>query len=156
MNAKYFYAADGNSFYVSKDGGLTFTVSVALSNNGANSIKVHPTVAGDVWFSTSSGMYHSTDFGASFTKIASVSASYAIALGKGTGSYPNLYAFLTTTTSGSNILALSTDKGVTWTRINDAQHGFGAAGANCLAASWDTVGEVFVGTNGRGIFYGLP
>ncbi|KFY36557.1 hypothetical protein V495_07796 [Pseudogymnoascus sp. VKM F-4514 (FW-929)] len=156
VNAKYFYAADGNSFYVSKDGGLTFAISAALSNNGANAIKVHPTVAGDVWFSTSSGLYHSTDFGSTFTKISSVSASYAIALGKGTGSYPNLYAFLTTSTSGGNILAVSADKGVTWTQINDAQHGFGAASANCLAASWDTVGEVFVGTNGRGIFYGLP
>ena len=156
VNAKYFYAADQNSFYVSKDSGKTFAVSVALSNNGANAIKVHPTVAGDVWFSTSSGLYHSTDFGVTFTKIASVSQSFAIALGKGTGSYPNLYAFLTTATSGGNILAMSADQGATWTQINDAQHGFGAASANCLAASWDVVGEVFVGTNGRGIFYGLP
>jgi xyloglucan-specific exo-beta-1,4-glucanase len=27
---------------------------------------------------------------------------------------------------------------------------------DCVAASWDTTGLVFVGTNGRGIFYGLP
>jgi xyloglucan-specific exo-beta-1,4-glucanase len=156
VNGKYFYAADTNSFYVSKDGGVTFAVSVALANNGANAIEVHPAVAGDVWLSTSSGLYHSTNFGASFTKLASVTESFAIALGKGTGSYPNIYGFVNTGSAAGNVLSVSADQGATWTQISDAAHGFGSSSANCLAASWDTVGEVFVGTNGRGIYYGLP
>jgi xyloglucan-specific exo-beta-1,4-glucanase len=156
VNGKYFYAADSTSFYGSKDGGVTFAVSVALANNGVNAIEVHPAVAGDVWFSTSSGLYHSTNFGASFTKLASVTESFAITLGKGTGSYPNIYGFVNTGSAAGNVLSVSTDQGATWTQISDAAHGFGASSANCLAASWDTVGEVFVGTNGRGIYYGLP
>jgi xyloglucan-specific exo-beta-1,4-glucanase len=154
VDAKYFYAADSTNFYISKDAGVTFTTS-ALANNGANAIEVNQLVAGDVWFSSSSGLYHSTDFGASFAKTAGVSESYAITLGKGTGSYPNVYAFVTVS-GGSNALSVSTDAGTSWTKISDASHGFASSGADCLAASWDVVGEVFVGTNGRGIFYGLP
>jgi xyloglucan-specific exo-beta-1,4-glucanase len=151
VNAKYFYAADQNSVYVSSDSGATWATT-SLSTGGANSVKVHPTVAGDFWVAGSSGLWHSTDFGKTFTKSASVTTAYSIALGKGTGSYPNLYLFGTTSTATT--LFVSSDVGATWTVISDAQHGFGAASANCLAASMDTAGLVFVGTNGRGIFYG--
>lgn len=151
VNAKYFYAADQNSVYVSADGGATFTTT-SLSSGGANSLEVHPTVAGDVWLGGSSGLWHSTDFGKTWAKSGSVTTAYAIAIGKGTGSYPNVYGFVTTATAST--LQFSADQGVTWTVISDAQHGFGAPSANCLAASMDTAGLVFVGTNGRGIFYG--
>jgi xyloglucan-specific exo-beta-1,4-glucanase len=153
VSANYFYAADQNNVYVSNDGGATW-ITTALSNGGANAITVHPTVAGDVWLSTSSGLYHSTNFGETWEKNAAVTNGYAIALGKGSGSYPNIYGFIQTT--GSNLLQVSTDQGATWTQISDAAHGFGASDSNCLAASIDTAGLVFVGTNGRGIFYGLP
>ncbi len=154
-NAHYFYAGDSSSFYVSSDGGTTFSITANIPNNGANSIKVHPAVAGDVWFSTTNGLYHSTNFGKTFTKIASVTEAYAIAIGKGTGNTPNLFGFVTTTSGkGGAPLSLSRDLGKTWTQISDTAHGFGSSSANCLAASWDVVGEVFVGTNGRGIFYG--
>ena len=154
VDGKYFYAADSNAVYVSSDGGATFPTSTSLASGGANAIVVHPTVAGDVWISANNGLYHSTDFGKTFTQLTSVSSGKAIALGKGTGSYPNIYGFVTT--SSSSGLQVSADKGATWTQISDAAHGFGASGGDCLAASMDTTGLVFVGTNGRGIFYGLP
>ena len=40
--------------------------------------------------------------------------------------------------------------------ISDASHGFGSANSNPVAASQNQEGLVFVGTNGRGIFYGTP
>jgi xyloglucan-specific exo-beta-1,4-glucanase len=143
-----------NNVYVSSDGGATFPTSVSLPNYGVNAVEVHPKVAGDVWVSTGNGLYHSTDFGKSFTKITAITSSYAIALGKGTGNYPNVYAFCST--GGTSTLQLSTDVGATWTPISDSGHGFGSSGSGILAASWDATGLVFVGTNGRGIFYGLP
>jgi xyloglucan-specific exo-beta-1,4-glucanase len=154
VNGNYFYAADQNNVYVSSDGGATWPTSTSLANYGVNAVEVHPTVAGDVWISTSNGLYHSTNFGQTFTQISGVTGSYAIALGKGTGSYPNVYSFVSTT--GSTTLQVSADMGVTWTPISDSGHGFGASGGDCLAASMDTTGLVFVGANGRGAFYGLP
>jgi len=154
VNGNYFYAADQNNVYVSSDGGATWPVSTSLANYGVNAVVVHPKVAGDVWVSTSNGLYHSTDFGKTFSKISAVTSSYAIALGKGTGSYPGVCGFVSTTRSTT--LQVSADMGATWTVISDLGHGFGASGGDCVAASWDTNGLVFVGTNGRGIFYGLP
>ena len=154
VNPKYFYAGDTTGIYVSSDGGHTFNATAKITSYGGVYIKVHPATAGDVWFSTDQGIYHSTDFGQSFSTIAGVEWAEAIAIGKGSGSYANVYAF--STMGGVAALRMSADAGTTWTVISDAQHGFGSASANCLAASWDTEGLVFVGTNGRGIFYGLP
>jgi xyloglucan-specific exo-beta-1,4-glucanase len=154
VNDSYFYAASTSSFYVSTDGGATFTATASISSSWAVKIVAHPTIAGDVWFSTSTGLYHSTDFGSTFTKISSVSESYAIALGLGTGDYLNLYGFVSL--SDQILLRVSSDEGATWTTIQDSAHGFGSSGSTVLGASLDTEGLVFVGTNGRGIFYGLP
>jgi xyloglucan-specific exo-beta-1,4-glucanase len=153
-NGNYFYAADQNNVYVSSDRGAIWPTLTSLANYGVSAVVVHSMVAGDVWISTSNGLYHSTNFGKTFTQISAVTSSYAIALGKGTGSYPNIYSFVSTT--GSDTLQVSTDMGATWTVISDSGHSFGASGSDCLAASMDTAGLVFVGTNGRGIFYGLP
>ncbi len=44
-------------------------------------IVVNPDVAGDVWVSTDVGLFHSTDYGSTFTAIEGVSQAWAIALG---------------------------------------------------------------------------
>lgn len=60
------------SFYVSLDVGVTFTKTVALGSSTAiNQIRVHPNVAGDVWASTDVGLFHSVDFGHTFTQVSS-------------------------------------------------------------------------------------
>lgn len=151
VNTNYFYGADSNGFYVSSDAGATFATSTTVSGSPSD-LKVHPSIAGDIWLSTSAGLFHSTDFGKTFTAISGITSANAIALGKGANAYPNIYGFVTT--SGGFSLQMSADKGATWTSIQVPSIGFGAASANCLAASHDTSGLVFVGTNGRGIFYG--
>lgn len=151
VNANYFYGVDQNGFYVSSDGGATFATASTVSGTPSD-LKVHPSVAGDVWYSSSSGLFHSTDFGKTFT-ATTTSVVGSFALGKGANTYPNVYGFVTV--SGNPVFSLSTDVGVTFTSIQSAGIGFGAASANVVAASQDTAGLVFVGTNGRGIFYGL-
>ena len=60
------------SIYVSSDIGVTFAKTVALgSSTVVNKIRVHPTVAGDVWASTDVGLFHSTNYGSTFTQIGS-------------------------------------------------------------------------------------
>jgi xyloglucan-specific exo-beta-1,4-glucanase len=70
-NNTYFYGGSAGSFYVSSDTGSTFTKTVALgSSTAVNQIRVHPTVAGDVWATTDVGLFHSTNFGQTFTQIS--------------------------------------------------------------------------------------
>ncbi|PGH22974.1 hypothetical protein AJ80_02889 [Polytolypa hystricis UAMH7299] len=155
-NGTVFYAGHGNRFFLSVDSGSTFTsVSTLGSAQAVRDVVVNPTLAGDVWVSTDDGIFHSTDYGKTFKKTdKSVTDAYALALGKGPGKYWNVYGVISR--NGSPIeLFMSNDTGKNWNKIQGTR-GFGAAGGIFLAASKDTSGLVFVGTNGRGAFYGLP
>jgi xyloglucan-specific exo-beta-1,4-glucanase len=48
----------------------------------------------------------------------------------------------------------SIDAGQTWVRINDDQHQWGRAGDTAITGDPRIFGRVYIGTNGRGIFYG--
>nr|QCR98305.1 GH74 xyloglucanase [Ganoderma applanatum] len=153
-NNSIFYGASGSSFYISTDGALTFSIAGSLgSSTSPSRVIVNPNVTGDVWVSTDKGLFHSTDSGSSFTAISAVSQAWSIALGapKTSGGYPAIFA-------AANIGGVgyfrSDDVGVNWVQINDAAHGFGSASANVIAADPRVYGRVYVGTNGRGIFYG--
>ncbi|KAL7271593.1 hypothetical protein RUND412_005635 [Rhizina undulata] len=157
VNGTVFYAAAGNVFYVSTDTGKTFTQASTYTSSSSSSaveIAVHPSVAGDVWVSSSTGLFHSTNYGATFTAVSSVSVGYNFALGKSstTGGYPSIY--LVGTVGGTTGVHRTDDKGVNWVQINDSTHGFGAPSSVVVAADQNTYGRVYLGTNGRGIFYG--
>lgn len=129
-----FYGAAGSSFYLSTDGGKTFSAKGSLGSSASPSkIVVNPGVTGDVWVSTDKGLFHSTNSGTSFTTISGITQAWAIALGAPAkaGGYPALFA-------AANIGGIgyfrSDDAGVNWVKINDAAHGFGSAGANVLTA----------------------
>ncbi|KAL0950944.1 hypothetical protein HGRIS_007696 [Hohenbuehelia grisea] len=153
-NNAVFYGAAGSNFYLSTDGGKTFAAKGSLGSSTAPAkVIVNPGVSGDVWVSTDKGLFHSTDSGTSFASISGVSQAWAIALGapKTAGGYPALFA-------AANIGGIgyfrSDDAGVNWVQINDAAHGFGSASANVITADPRKYGRVYIGTNGRGIFYG--
>ncbi|KAI1420326.1 glycoside hydrolase family 74 protein [Xylaria sp. FL1777] len=152
QNNTVFYAGY-STFYVSKDTGATFAAGGALS--GATSVRdiaAHPKTAGEVWVSTDVGIFRSTNYGASFTKVSTaLTNTYQIALGLGSGSTWNVYAF-GTGSAGARLYG-SGDTGATWTDIQGSSQGFGAIDSAKLAGSGNTAGQVFVGTNGRGVFY---
>jgi len=154
LNDTVFYGAAGNSFYLSTDGAKTFAVKSTLgSSTSPAKVIVNPKVSGDVWVSTDTGLFHSTNFGTTFTAIPGITAAWAIALGapKTATSYPAIFA-------AANIGAVgyfrSDDMGVNWIQINDVAHGFGSAASNAISGDPRIYGRVYVGTNGRGIFYG--
>ncbi|KAJ8084220.1 hypothetical protein PM082_002987 [Marasmius tenuissimus] len=154
-NNSVFYGALTNKFYVSTDGGKTFAAKGTLgSSNSPFKIVVHPSVSGDVWVSTDTGLFHSTNSGSTFTAIAGVSQAWAIGLGAPakSGGYPAVFA-AANIDSGVGYFR-SDDAGVNWVKINDVAHGFGSVGANVLTADPRVYGRVYIGTNGRGIFYG--
>lgn len=157
-NNTVFYGGSAGSFYVSTNNGASFQKTVSLgTSTSVNAIRVHPSVAGDVWATTDTGLYHSTNYGSTFTKIGSgCTAGWSFGFGKAstTGSYPVIFGFFTV--DGATGLFKTEDAGANWQMISDASHGFGAAAANVVNGDLSNYGRVFVGTNGRGIFYGVP
>jgi xyloglucan-specific exo-beta-1,4-glucanase len=150
VKPNYFYAGDTSGIYVSNDGGQTFNTTAKITSFSTPRIKAHPAIAGDIWLSTDQGLFHSIDFGASFTQIPNVQTGNDIAIGK------ESFVYSFNTIGNVAALRLSKDQGESWEVISDSGHGFGSQTSNYLAASMEIEGLVFVGTNGRGMFYGLP
>ncbi|KQY43997.1 cellulose-binding domain-containing protein [Cellulomonas sp. Root137] len=160
VNPSKFYAFSGGTFWTSTDGGATFTASAATGLPTAGNVRFAavPGREGDVWLTGGTttgtyGMWHSTNSGASFTKIAAVDQGDAIGFGKaapGAG-YPAIYT--SSKISGVRGIFRSIDAGATWVRINDDQHQWGWTGSVVIGDP-DVYGRVYVGTNGRGIIVG--
>ncbi|MCZ4121027.1 cellulose binding domain-containing protein [Streptomyces sp. H39-S7] len=160
VDPKTFYAVKSGIFYVSTDGGATFTArpSTGLPQSGPVRFKALPGTRGDVWLAGGSaggtyGLWHSTDAGTTFTRVAGVQEADTIGFGKAApnASYPALY---TSAKIGSaRGIFRSTDAGATWVRINDATHQWGWTGA-AITGDPRVFGRVYVSTNGRGVIYG--
>ncbi|MFJ8135179.1 cellulose binding domain-containing protein [Streptomyces sp. NPDC096013] len=159
-DAKTFYGFKSGTFYVSSDGGATFTASTAAGLPAGDSVrfKALPGTKGDVWLAGGAsdgayGLWHSTDSGATFTRLTNVDQADTIGFGKAaTGaSYQTLYT--SAKIGGVRGIFRSTDKGASWTRINDAAHQWGWTGA-AITGDPRIYGRVYVSTNGRGIVYG--
>ena len=120
-------------------------------------LKTVPGVNGEVWLSLNShGLYRSTNGGVNFAQITKVKKAYLFALGKPqTGSkIPALYLYGEIVGMGEGIFR-SLDRGRTWINIGFLDQPIGNE-PNVMEASWQQFGLVFIGTNGRGIYYGTP
>ncbi|MFE5087482.1 cellulose binding domain-containing protein [Streptomyces mirabilis] len=160
VDPKTFYGFKSGKFYVSSDGGATFTASAATGLPSGDSVrfKALPGAKGDVWLAGGAsdgayGLWHSTDGGASFTKLSNVDQADTIGFGKAaTGaSYQTLYT--SAKIGGVRGIFRSTDKGASWTRINDDAHQWGWTGG-AITGDPRIYGRVYLATNGRGIIYG--
>jgi hypothetical protein len=143
--------------YISNDAGHTFAQTGAALANGNITLIASPLTSGDLWFSSYNGVYHSTNFGASFTQLGSIGFSNvpnmalgAIPPGK---SYPSIYVY--GTIGGFMGVYRSDDAGTTWTLLNDLNHQWGGL-VDSMAADPNVFGRVYLGTNGRGIIVGNP
>ncbi|KPM43286.1 Xyloglucanase [Neonectria ditissima] len=151
---KYFYAGSGGTFYVSSNTASSFSEGGTISGaSSVRDIEAHPTKAGELYVSTDVGIFHSTNYGSSFTKVSTaLTDTHRISLGKSSSSSWNLYAF----GDGSNGDRLygSSDGGSSWTDIQGDSQTFGAIDGCRLAGSANDANYVYVGTNGRGVLYG--
>ncbi|MFF7333024.1 cellulose binding domain-containing protein [Streptomyces sp. NPDC008150] len=160
VDAMTFYGFKSGKFYVSSDGGATFTASAASGLPAGDSVrfKALPGTKGDVWLAGGAsdgpyGLWHSTDGGASFTKLSAVEQADTVGFGRAApgASYQTLYT--SAKIGGVRGIFRSTDKGVTWTRINDDAHQWGWTGG-AITGDPRVYGRVYVSTNGRGVIYG--
>lgn len=160
VDTKTFYGFKSGKFYVSTDGGATFKASPATGLPSGDSVrfKALPGGKGDVWLAGGTtdgayGLWHSTDGGTTFTRLANVAQADTIGFGKAApgASYQTLYT--SAKIGGVRGLFRSTDKGASWTRINDDAHQWGWTGA-AITGDPRVYGRVYVSTNGRGVIYG--
>ncbi|MEU3250710.1 cellulose binding domain-containing protein [Streptomyces sp. NPDC006997] len=160
VDPRTFYGFKSGTFYVSTDGGATFTASAATGLPGGDSVrfKALPGAKGDVWLAGGEeggtyGLWHSTNGGASFTQLSNVAEADTIGFGKAApgASYQTLYT--SAEIGGVRGIFRSTDQGASWTRINDDAHQWGWTGA-AITGDPRVYGRVYVSTNGRGIIYG--
>ncbi len=160
VDPRTFYGFKSGKFYVSTDGGATFTASSATGLPSGDSVRFRalPGVKGDVWLAGGAadgayGLWHSTDGGASFAKLSNVEQADAIGFGKAApgASYQALYT--SAKIGGVRGIFRSVDKGATWTRVNDDARQWGWTGA-AITGDPRVYGRVYVGTNGRGVIYG--
>lgn len=158
VNGNTFYYYSGGKVYRSGNGGASFSiVNSSLPSEGWSMLKTVPRNSGEVWVSLNwNGLYRSTDGGVKFDPIAGVERAYLFAFGKPqTGStIPALYLYGKITGLGEGIFR-SLDNGKTWTSIGDPHKPIGND-PNVMEASSQQFGLVFIGTNGRGIYYGTP
>ncbi|MGA5768126.1 cellulose binding domain-containing protein [Streptomyces pseudogriseolus] len=157
-----FYGFKTGRFYVSRDGGATFEASPATGLPAGDSVrfKALPGRAGEIWLAGGAadgpyGLWHSTDFGQTFTEVAGVDEADTVGFGKAApgASYPTL--FTSARIDGVRGIYRSTDAGASWVRVNDDAHQWGWTGA-AVTGDPRVFGRVYVATNGRGVVYGDP
>ncbi len=176
-NGSKFYYYDNTTtptLYSSTNGGQSFSaVSVSGLPGGWSSwwqLKTRPDVEGDLWLSvdhdslnyisgsrdsTVEGIYHSTDSGVHWTKLANVSRAWIFGFGMpvNNGGPAALYLYGRANTDTIDTIYESTDLGASWVNIQAPSNYLGDA-PFVIEGSWQTPGRVFVGTSGRGVFYG--
>ncbi|MDH2428430.1 xyloglucanase [Sphaerisporangium sp. TRM90804] len=156
-----FYAFSNGTFYVSTDGGASFTASAATGLPATNwnlRVKAVPGREGDIWVAggatwTTYGLWHSTDSGATFTRVSGVEQADNIGFGKAAPgrAYPALYTGALI--GGQRGLFRSDDAGASWVRVNDDRHQYGGT-PEALTGDPAVYGRVYFSGYGRGILYG--
>jgi photosystem II stability/assembly factor-like uncharacterized protein len=164
VNPAQFYACDtrAGQVLVSTNEAASFTPTAATFPPAENSgnwggvstvLSATPGREGDLWLAlNASGLYHSTDAGATFTKLNTVQESHSLGFGKAAAGkkYPAL--FLAGKVGGLQALFRSDNAGESWVRINDDQHQYG--GINHVTGDPRLYGRVYFATGGRGVIFG--
>jgi photosystem II stability/assembly factor-like uncharacterized protein len=176
VNPKRFYAMalfEGKLFE-SKDGAATFTARplalpdgvpkryITGSDNrtdrgddrgGQDRLYTTPGREGDLWLAAYHGLYHVLQ-AKDFVRMPAVEEIHAFGFGKAASGAKMAALYLVGTVHGQRGFFRSTDGGATWVRINDDTHQWGLV----LHITGDPkkFGRVYIGTHGRGTFYGDP
>ena len=147
-----FFAYSASDGEVYKWNGEAF-IPVGKATLGARQIVV-PFDRDDLWLPASTGLWKSTDGGATFVRIAGLDAAESVGFGKAAPGSDYPVIFTVARRNGKPGVFRSLDAGKSWVQINDAATGLGTM--NEITGDPKKFGRVYLGTNGRGIFYGDP
>jgi hypothetical protein len=138
---------------VSTNGGVSFT-TVATGLPASAQFKTIAGKEGHIWLATNTtGLWRSTNSGASFTQVTSVVEAETFGAGKSAPgqTYPAL--FISGKVGTIKGIYRSDDEGATWVRINDDAHQYAWTG-KAITGDPRIYGRVYIATNGRGIICG--
>ncbi len=157
VNGEAFYCRWGDRLFRSVDGGISFSPTAADLPEPAGALKSVHGMEGEVWTASSAGgLFRSSDGGMSFTRIPNVDRVILFDLGRPPDGRALPTLFVYGEVACREGVFRSIDFGESWDEISPA----GPLGLGCnprvMTASWQRSGLVFIGTGGRGIFYGLP
>src|SRR6185503_17102144 len=97
--------------------------------SGSGKLKALPGREGDVWLAgQGAGLFHSTDGGTAFARIAGVEAADSIGFGAPAPGRSELALFSSAQVGGVRGIFESDDGGASWRRINDDRNQFGFTG----------------------------
>jgi hypothetical protein len=166
-------------FYKSTDGGVTWQEQTNAQTQlpaqmWHGQLVANPNVAGDLWLADGiegaftingngglpktdyHGIWHSTNGGASWTKITGFDHAAGLALGKSStaNGYPAIYVYGKRSGDAWGIWR-STNTGATWDKLSSYPAGTLDKPVQ-IAASQDEFGLIYIATAGSSFFYGKP
>jgi len=175
---KILYVLDQQGwFMVSSDAGVSFTKQAKISDdatslyqNSTSMMQAVPGKKGNLWIPldqfqlwqpggySRNGLALTEDGGKTFTRFSSVNVCVSVGLGKAAPGKEYYSIYIWGAANGGPIgIYRSTDKGVTWERINDDAHQFGGPGnGNFVVGDYNVFGRVYMSSVGRGLIYGEP
>ncbi|HEY1849306.1 MAG TPA: sialidase family protein [Opitutaceae bacterium] len=154
----YGYDTEAGTLVASRDGARSFRamgggLPTARGRFGPapGRLAAVPGREGEFFFVAGGALFRSRDGGVTVTASPGVEAA-AFGFGKGAAAHGQPAVFLAGRVGGQEGIFRSDDAGGSWVRISDAAHGFGEI--RVIAGDPRIFGRVYIGTGGRGIFYG--
>lgn len=157
IDGNKFYLVTPGKFYVSTDGGASFTVTTTQipGQNGTPAYYLTPSPyqEGVIWLSTGqSGLRYSENSGKSFKKVGRFTSTKCVTVGPPLqGNTPVVYVFGKLNNAWG--IYMSQDEGETWERINH-DHMQLSNNPRQMSADRNRPGRIYIGTGGIGIMYG--
>jgi photosystem II stability/assembly factor-like uncharacterized protein len=156
----YTYSSTQGAFYLSTDGGKTFTkaqsdLSLPPRRHGGHtygSLAAVPGKAGECWLATGTQLYRFTQQGRRRTDFPTITEAVAVGFGKAAPGAEYPAVFVVGKLDGRYGIYRSDDAGASWLRITDDAHQFGSA--SHVTGDPRVFGRVYFCTGGRGIVYG--
>jgi len=138
------------SFAPVASGGLPADLTPAgrRGREAQSALVVDPGCSGTLWLQAGERLFRSTDGGVSFAPASGALQVDLFGLGKNA-------VFAVGTLDGIRGVWRSVDTGKTWSRIDDDAHRWGGR-YRVVSGDPRREGRVYLGTDGRGIFYGDP
>jgi photosystem II stability/assembly factor-like uncharacterized protein len=165
---------DGRKFYYyhegticrSTDGGKTFQATAASlpreddvpsRKRSSIQLKTMPGREGEVWTALGDeGLFRSSDSGTSSTRVSGVDRTLLFAFGRPFAGTTEPILFVYGTVQKRDGVFRSLDLGTTWQDISPGNKVGIGCNPSVMEGSKQHPGLVFIGTLGRGLFYGMP